>query len=57
MVDVAEIERELRGLWKQMAQPGDNDAQQHAVTRACVLNLLIYAPGEKRVFTGGKEVG
>ncbi len=45
-VDVASLERELRELWEQMAskKPG---AEQEAVTRACVHNLIIYAPGER----------
>jgi glucose-6-phosphate dehydrogenase assembly protein OpcA len=45
-VDVASLERELRELWKQIAskKPG---AEQQAVTRACVHNLIVYATGEK----------
>jgi glucose-6-phosphate dehydrogenase assembly protein OpcA len=45
-VDVASLERELRELWERMAskKPG---AEQEAVTRACVHNLIVYAPGEK----------
>src|SRR5262245_47845557 len=42
--DVASLERELRELWEGMASKG---AEQEAVTRACVHNLIVYAPGEK----------
>jgi glucose-6-phosphate dehydrogenase assembly protein OpcA len=44
-VDVASLERELRELWKQMASKKQG-AEQEAVTRACVHNLIVYAPGE-----------
>ena len=44
-VDIALIERELRDLWQQMARPAQTE-QQQAVTRACVMNLIVYAPGE-----------
>jgi glucose-6-phosphate dehydrogenase assembly protein OpcA len=45
-VDVASLERELRALWEQMASKKQG-AEQEAVTRACVHNLIVYAPGEK----------
>lgn len=45
-VDVASLERELRELWEQMASKKQG-ADQEAVTRACVHNLIVYAPGEK----------
>jgi glucose-6-phosphate dehydrogenase assembly protein OpcA len=42
-VDVAAVERELTELWKAAA----SDALEgHPVVRACVLNLVAYAPGE-----------
>lgn len=44
-VDVAKIEKELRELWKQMAHP-TTSIGENAVTRACVLNLVICSPGE-----------
>jgi glucose-6-phosphate dehydrogenase assembly protein OpcA len=43
-VDVASLERELRELWEGMASKG---VEHEAVTRACVHNLIVYAPGEK----------
>lgn len=45
-ITVAKIEQDLRELWKDMAlkaQKGDG----YAVTRACVFNLVVYAPGER----------
>ena len=45
-VDVAILERELHDLWKQMAGKSQQDGEQ-AVTRACVHNLVVYAPGER----------
>ena len=44
-VDVTSLERELRDLWKQMAAKSQTEGEQ-AVTRACVHNLAVYAPGE-----------
>lgn len=44
--DVATLERELRDLWKQMAAKTQDNGEQ-AVTRACVHNLVIYAPGDR----------
>ncbi len=43
-IDVGKIEQELSALWQQTS--GDNKASEDAgsgVTRACVLNLLVYA--------------
>lgn len=45
-VDVASLERELKELWEQMSSKKQGD-EQEAVTRACVHNLIVYAPGEK----------
>lgn len=44
--DVSSLEWELRELWKQMATKSQQDAEQ-AVTRACVHNLAVYAPGDR----------
>jgi glucose-6-phosphate dehydrogenase assembly protein OpcA len=44
-VSVAEIEKKLSELWKQMSQ--GQQSEQTAVLRACVLNLTVYAPGER----------
>src|SRR5262245_40569551 len=44
-VSISEIEKKLSELWKQLAE-GKN-AEQTAVLRTCVLNLTVYAPGER----------
>jgi len=44
-VSVAEIEKKLSELWKQMAE--GEKSQQTPVLRTCVLNLTVYAPGER----------
>lgn len=46
-IDVTTLERELRDLWKQMASKSQVEGQPAAVTRACVHNLVVYAPGER----------
>jgi glucose-6-phosphate dehydrogenase assembly protein OpcA len=46
-IDVATLERQLGDLWKQMASKSQEEGQQTAVTRACVHNLVVYAPGER----------
>src|SRR5215207_9643118 len=43
-VDVAGLERELASMWRETAQ-GAGEAEQAGVTRVCVLNLIVYAPG------------
>jgi glucose-6-phosphate dehydrogenase assembly protein OpcA len=43
-IDVRAIERELNDLWKQLAEGEDGEAH-HAVTRTCVLNLIIVTGG------------
>jgi glucose-6-phosphate dehydrogenase assembly protein OpcA len=43
-IDVPAIEKELKKLWTDMST---QHAQQEAVTRACVHNLIVYAPGER----------
>ncbi|MFL5800429.1 MAG: glucose-6-phosphate dehydrogenase assembly protein OpcA [Roseiflexaceae bacterium] len=42
-IDVRAIERELTALWKQAAEDQDEGGQ--AVTRTCVLNLLVATTG------------
>ena len=42
-VDVAAIERELVRVWKSAAETGEESAG--GVTRACLLNLIVRAPG------------
>lgn len=39
------IERDLRELWEQMADTTQMQGQE-PVMRACVLNLIVYTPGE-----------
>jgi glucose-6-phosphate dehydrogenase assembly protein OpcA len=43
-IDVRAIERELNDLWKQLAENADGEKQQ-AVTRTCVLNLIVVTGG------------
>ncbi len=43
-IDVRAIERELNDLWKQLAEDADGEKQQ-AVTRTCVLNLIVVTGG------------
>lgn len=43
-VDVAGLERELASMWRETAR-GAGDADGAGVTRVCVLNLIVYAPG------------
>src|SRR5690242_18755421 len=43
-IDVRAIDRELNELWKQLAEATD-DAHQQAVTRTCVLNLIVVTGG------------
>jgi glucose-6-phosphate dehydrogenase assembly protein OpcA len=43
-VDVAAIEKELQKLWADMG--AGKSGEREAVTRACVHNLIVYAPGE-----------
>jgi glucose-6-phosphate dehydrogenase assembly protein OpcA len=46
-VDVATIERELRELWEGMAVAKEGaPGSDRPVLRACVQNLVVYAPGE-----------
>ncbi len=50
-VSIGNIERDLKDLWKQMAEGNQKDGEQ-AVLRACVLNLIVFAPGD----VSGNEV-
>jgi glucose-6-phosphate dehydrogenase assembly protein OpcA len=43
-IDVRMIERELNDMWKQLAEGADGESH-HAVTRTCVLNLIIVTGG------------
>jgi glucose-6-phosphate dehydrogenase assembly protein OpcA len=45
-VNAATIEKELRDLWKQMAEV-PQEKQGQPVMRACALNLTVFAPGER----------
>ncbi|MFQ5802336.1 MAG: glucose-6-phosphate dehydrogenase assembly protein OpcA [Candidatus Methylomirabilales bacterium] len=45
-VNVQAIERDLRNLWEQMAEATQVEGRE-PVMRACVLNLIVYAPGER----------
>ncbi|MFQ5656471.1 MAG: glucose-6-phosphate dehydrogenase assembly protein OpcA [Candidatus Methylomirabilales bacterium] len=44
-VSALTIERDLRTLWEQMAEVTEAEHRE-PVMRACVLNLMVYAPGE-----------
>jgi glucose-6-phosphate dehydrogenase assembly protein OpcA len=43
-IDVVAIEKELKKLWSDMSK---QKGQKEAVTRSCVHNLIVYAPGER----------
>jgi glucose-6-phosphate dehydrogenase assembly protein OpcA len=43
-IDVRAIERELSDLWKQLAEDEGGEGH-HAVTRTCVLNLIVVTGG------------
>ncbi|HEU5100285.1 MAG TPA: glucose-6-phosphate dehydrogenase assembly protein OpcA [Roseiflexaceae bacterium] len=43
-IDVRAIERELNDLWKQLAEGEEGETHQ-AVTRTCVLNLIVVTGG------------
>jgi glucose-6-phosphate dehydrogenase assembly protein OpcA len=45
-VSVSRIEEDLKNLWKQTAS-GTESGKEYAITRACVFNLVVYAPGER----------
>lgn len=44
-VNTAEIEKELMALWSQKSDP--QKEQESPLLRACVLNLTVFAPGER----------
>jgi len=46
--NLSALEKDLRDLWKEMAQKSQKENQQ-AVMRACVLNLIVYASGERAI--------
>ena len=41
-IDVGKIEKELAAMWKPAADVGGSNSES-GVTRACALNLLVYA--------------
>ncbi len=43
-INIRAIERELNDLWKQLAEDANGEKQQ-AVTRTCVLNLIVVTGG------------
>lgn len=45
-ITIQDIERDLRNLWEQMAEATQAELQE-PVMRACVLNLMVYTPGER----------
>jgi glucose-6-phosphate dehydrogenase assembly protein OpcA len=45
-IDVRAIERELNDLWRQLAED-ETDERHQAVTRTCVLNLIVVTSGGK----------
>lgn len=53
-VDVAAIERELVELWR---DPDRDPTTQEAITRACMSNLLIYAPTVEAAQTIPDDIG
>jgi len=53
-VDVAGIEAQLRELWEQLAG-AEQRQDSHPVMRACVLNLLVWAPDERGAGDGEAE--
>lgn len=53
-VDVAKIERELAELWKAAASSKEGGGE--AVTRVCLLNLLIYTSDEDHASTLGATI-
>jgi glucose-6-phosphate dehydrogenase assembly protein OpcA len=44
-VNAAQIEKELTEMWKHMRDP--QKEKEHQLLRTCVLNLTVYAPGER----------
>jgi glucose-6-phosphate dehydrogenase assembly protein OpcA len=54
-IDVRAIERELTALWKQAAEDQNGDGQ--AVTRTCVLNLLVATPGGHALEEATETIG
>jgi glucose-6-phosphate dehydrogenase assembly protein OpcA len=45
-IDVAKIEKELAAMWKPDADDAEGSNAESGVTRACTLNLLVYATTE-----------
>ncbi len=44
-VDAAKLERELASMWADSSGPAEDGGPSAGVTRACVLNLVVYAEG------------
>ncbi|MCA9664341.1 MAG: glucose-6-phosphate dehydrogenase assembly protein OpcA [Myxococcales bacterium] len=53
-VDVAGIEAQLRDLWEQLAGV-EQQQESHPVMRACVQNLLVWAPDAQGASAGEAE--
>ena len=45
-VNVAEIQRQLHELW-QLAAESEKDPSQRQITRACLLNFIVFCETEK----------
>jgi glucose-6-phosphate dehydrogenase assembly protein OpcA len=46
-VDAAKLEKELASMWAESSAPGEDGGEAAGVTRACVLNLVVYAEGRE----------
>jgi glucose-6-phosphate dehydrogenase assembly protein OpcA len=46
-VDAAKLERELASMWGESSEPSAEGGAAAGVTRACVLNLVVYAEGHE----------
>jgi glucose-6-phosphate dehydrogenase assembly protein OpcA len=46
-IDAAKLERELASMWAESSEPSAEGGAAAGVTRACVLNLVVYAGGHE----------
>jgi glucose-6-phosphate dehydrogenase assembly protein OpcA len=46
-VDAAKLEKELASMWGESSAPAEDGGPAAGVTRACVLNLVVYAEGHE----------